>query len=263
MNPAFTLTALEVHQRATPAAWDDLCMVMGGAPTPLDADDILSRWQGPSSPELRGAVRALVRNAGNVSGPEVLVALRTIESLDDDHRLGVHDLLWTGPTGGTLPPRRMDQALFDLLEGAKRRILLVTFAAGYVPTLTDLLEKAHARGVDIKLILETESDSAGQLSMNAASAFRGELLTKISVYLWPANQREKNAAGRPGKLHVKCAVVDDSAIVTSANLTDDAFNRNMELGVLSRFGAVPERIYRHFLALIQEKVLVRAFPTIS
>ena len=83
MNPAFTLTALEVHQRATPAAWDDLCMVMGGAPTPLDADDILSRWQGPSSPELRGAVRALVRNAGNVSGPEVLVALRTIEGLDD------------------------------------------------------------------------------------------------------------------------------------------------------------------------------------
>ena len=40
-------------------------------------------------------------------------------------------------------------------------------------------------------------------------------------------------AGRPGKLHVKCAIVDDVALVGSANLTDDAFNRNMELACWS------------------------------
>jgi phosphatidylserine/phosphatidylglycerophosphate/cardiolipin synthase-like enzyme len=43
-----------------------------------------------------------------------------------------------------------------------------------------------------------------------------------------------NLWGRPGKLHAKVALVDDFVLVSSANLTDDAFNRNLEVGVLLR-----------------------------
>jgi phosphatidylserine/phosphatidylglycerophosphate/cardiolipin synthase-like enzyme len=62
---------------------------------------------------------------------------------------------------------------------------------------------------------------------------------------------------KPGKLHVKYAVVDDAAIISSANMTDDAFNRNMELGVLVR-GAVVGLLVQHFDELIRAGVLVRA-----
>ena len=47
-----------------------------------------------------------------------------------------------------------------------------------------------------------------------------------------AEKRERNQAGRPGKLHAKVAIIDDTALISSANLTDDAFNRNFEVGVL-------------------------------
>ena len=63
-------------------------------------------------------------------------------------------------------------------------------------------------------------------------AFPQALLTVTEVYNWPVDKRERNQAGRPGKLHAKLAIVDDTSLVSSANLTDDAFNRNLELGVL-------------------------------
>jgi phosphatidylserine/phosphatidylglycerophosphate/cardiolipin synthase-like enzyme len=69
-------------------------------------------------------------------------------------------------------------------------------------------------------------------------------------------KRERNAAGRPGKLHVKCAIVDDVALIGSANLTDDAFNRNMELGMLVREEATVITIAEHFNELIRSGVLV-------
>jgi len=47
-----------------------------------------------------------------------------------------------------------------------------------------------------------------------------------------AKKRGRNPAGRPGKLHAKVAIVEDIALVSSANLTDDAFNRNLEVGLL-------------------------------
>ena len=67
-----------------------------------------------------------------------------------------------------------------------------------------------------------------------STLFAGFLQPAGACYYWPLAQRERNQTGRPAKLHMKCAVVDDVALVGSANLTDDAFNRNMELGVLLR-----------------------------
>ena len=63
-------------------------------------------------------------------------------------------------------------------------------------------------------------------------AFPPALIKAVNVYHWPVEKRDRNQAGRPGKLHAKMAVIDDAALVSSANLTDDAFNRNLEIGVL-------------------------------
>ncbi len=43
--------------------------------------------------------------------------------------------------------------------------------------------------------------------------------------------------------------------MSSANLTDDAFNRNIEMGVLLHVPALAEQIARHFQALIEAGVL--------
>src|SRR5262245_35775530 len=75
------------------------------------------------------------------------------------------------------------------------------------------------------------------------------------ICCWPIDQRTRNAAGKPGKLHAKCAVIDSSAIISSANLMDDTFNRNLEMGILLRDGPTPDLIFSHFNALIDRGIL--------
>jgi hypothetical protein len=52
------------------------------------------------------------------------------------------ELLWTGPSPDSqIPARRIDQVLYDLIDSAKREILLVTFAAHKISRLTAGLVK--------------------------------------------------------------------------------------------------------------------------
>ena len=58
-------------------------------------------------------------------------------------------------------------------------------------------------------------------------------------------------------MHVKAAVADDhTALVGSANLTGQALNENMELGLLVEGGEIPRRLDAHFRSLIASEILV-------
>ena len=95
-----------------------------------------------------------------------------------------------------------------------------------------------------------------QLTRDAVATFQGVPLSQSRIYYWPLAQRERNASGRPGKLHVKCAIVDNVAIIGSGNTTDDAFNRNMELGMLVREEGIVLALAERFDELIRRGVLV-------
>ena len=166
------------------------------------------------------------------------------------------EIIWTGPANNRFPVRRIDQVLYDFISEAKKRIVLVTFAAHRVRHLCSHLTQAVQRGVELTLIVESEADSEGQLTRDAAVAFQNVPLVHTRIYCWPLEKRERNEAGRPGKLHVKCAIVDDIALIGSANLTDDAFNRNMELGVLIRDVGTSFAISEHFRELVSSGVLL-------
>jgi phosphatidylserine/phosphatidylglycerophosphate/cardiolipin synthase-like enzyme len=57
-------------------------------------------------------------------------------------------------------------------------------------------------------------------------------------------------------LHAKCVVVDNKkALITSANPTPAAYDRNIELGVVVRGGTVPGQIASHFASLIEARIL--------
>jgi len=168
------------------------------------------------------------------------------------------ELLWSGPSPANgLPARRIDQVLYDLINSATRDILLVTFAAYRVKLLSETLASAIGRGVSVRLVLEFEQASQGQLSMDAVNAFPRDLISKAEIYYWPLRARSLNEFGRPGKLHAKVAAVDNQALFSSANLTDDAFNRNLEIGALISGGEIPERLRNHFEELISSGTLVR------
>ncbi len=167
-------------------------------------------------------------------------------------------MLWSGPPpAGRLAARRIDQALYDLISNAKQEILLVTFAAVKVDRLAAALIKAAERGVKIRLVLEFAEASEGQLSFDALKAFRPALVAVAEVYYWPVENRERNQAGKPGKLHAKRAWLMTWFWSPSANLTDDAFTRNLEIGAKVTDPDVVRWARDHFDSLISGSTLKR------
>jgi len=68
-------------------------------------------------------------------------------------------------------------------------------------------------------------------------------------------RREKRAS-----LHAKCVVVDNAiSFVSSANFTEAAQERNIEVGLLIRSAPLAARLERHFTALISQGLLAPLF----
>jgi len=84
------------------------------------------------------------------------------------------------------------------------------------------------------------------------------------VYAWPMAERAKDGRGRHGTLHAKFAVADrQRLLVSSANLTEFAFNLNIELGVLLTGGSAPAEAAAHLDRMIQLGVFCRQSPAAS
>ena len=57
-------------------------------------------------------------------------------------------------------------------------------------------------------------------------------------------------------MHAKCVIMDGrKALVTSANFTEAAQERNIELGLLIGSHTVARRIEEHFMSLIRNRYL--------
>ena len=231
------------------------------------AGQLAGSESGPNSVSIRQATAGLLNQdaawilsqaferSTNARWSEIAAATTAVDCLVGDD-IPLTEIIWTGPPNNRFPVRRIDQVLYDLISEAKKRIVLVTFAAHRVGHLCGHLTQAVQRGVELTLIFESEEESDGQLTRDALAAFQNVPLIHTRIYYWPIAHRERNQAGRPGKLHVKCAIVDDVALIGSANLTDDAFNRNMELGIFIRQQDVVWTIHQHFNELISRGVLV-------
>ena len=84
---------------------------------------------------------------------------------------------------------------------------------------------------------------------------------------WPGNRlprvyydpRSLQPTGRPvSSMHAKCVVIDGrEALVTSANFTEAAQERNIELGLLVNSQIIARRIEEHFISLIENGHLER------
>jgi phosphatidylserine/phosphatidylglycerophosphate/cardiolipin synthase-like enzyme len=248
MSPEFIQKLRDVRKAVTQKHWLFLAerfRMESALPTATAA---AGRAQIAFAPNASWALRQAFKEEGVSSWSDLATAFEVVDAWVASSPTAI-DIVWTGPANGTFPIRRIDQVLYDLLSNARQRIFLVTFSAHRVPLLCEHLSKAIDRGVQVTLLLESEKASAGQLSHDAAKAFKDVDLSKVRLLHWPLEKRERNQAGKPGKLHVKCAVVDHVAVIGSANLTDDAFNRNMEMGAIIKQPETVDSIIEHFDAL--------------
>lgn len=78
------------------------------------------------------------------------------------------------------------------------------------------------------------------------------MAAQAKLLQWPSERRPRDEQGHAGLMHVKAAVADSRiAFLSSANLTEAALERNMELGILLRGGHLPAAIDRLIDALLE------------
>jgi phosphatidylserine/phosphatidylglycerophosphate/cardiolipin synthase-like enzyme len=255
------IIAIEKVVKMAPAGWMlDWCFALQRCPAAISAESVAERIPSTNNSDLAlAACRVVKLSAGRMSWEALGWAIRTLSVGYTRWRAEQQiELLWAGPSpANQIPARRIDQVLYDLIGEAHRDVMLITFAAAKIDRLASVLIEAMRRRVSVHLILEFEEASEGQLSYDALGAFPEGLIKGANIYYWPVDKRERNQAGRPGKLHAKTAVIDETVVISSANLTDDAFNRNLELGARIVNVKFSEHVRAYFQGLIAEKVLVR------
>jgi phosphatidylserine/phosphatidylglycerophosphate/cardiolipin synthase-like enzyme len=192
-------------------------------------------------------------NSPEVDPRTVAVALKTAALSLQRHRDSQSvELVWTGPDVQGEPFRRTEQAILQLLDAARERITLVSFAVYSIPNIARALVSAATRGVQLTVIIETPDKLKGENEYSTLRALGKEVADCSTVYYWPTEIRQLSESGKPGILHVKCAVADDEwMFLSSANLTQQAFTINMELGVLVRGGSMPRSVQKQFDLLIK------------
>lgn len=206
----------------------------------------------------RERARSLIaaRNAAVAENAAIGLALAAAREREQAARAEHVSVVWTGPETSAIPVRRTEQALLELIGRADRTLIVVSFAVYKVSQIADALIAATQRGCDVSVVLESEAESRGKVTFEMASALGSDVASHAKLYSWPYELRPETGTGKRASLHAKCAVADgERLLVSSANLTEYAFTKNMELGLLVEGGEIPRRVEAHLGTLISAGVL--------
>lgn len=258
MLPRPLLTAIVQTCADTPLSAIQKATGLLGASGDADALASMHLLSGVLSKESVTSLRKALKPTSLTAKELALTLSATIAGIEAGRSAPDIHLVWTGPDTASPSPRDTLPQMLEMIGRARQRILVVTYAAFKVKPLMEALLEANRRGVDLMIVVETADDSAGQLTHAAWKAFPAQLLRKGCVWHWPLEFRQKNSAGLPGKLHAKCLVIDASEVlVSSANLTNDAMERNIELGLRCTCDSTAEQIARAFDGLADRGILKR------
>jgi phosphatidylserine/phosphatidylglycerophosphate/cardiolipin synthase-like enzyme len=219
---------------------------------------------GIGNPQYRSAAASFLDRCKGVPDrmtPQVVsgALLTALAAETARQQAGSIDLVWTGPDGGGSPVRRTEQALLQVINEAKKRLTIVSYAVYNIPRIREALLRAADRDVPINIVIESPDRNEGEKAYSTLVALGNAVAKRCHVYVWPVEKRKKDEAGKHGLLHVKCAAADGKILfLSSANLTVQAFTLNMELGVLVTGGALPAQVEGQFDRLIEKGMLVRA-----
>jgi phosphatidylserine/phosphatidylglycerophosphate/cardiolipin synthase-like enzyme len=208
---------------------------------------------------IQGALIELQRLG--ISGPAAAVWLRTLGEMTS--RSTRPDLVWSGPEVPGLHARDTRRVFEELLGSAQHSVWASTYAFFDGPRAFQVLATRMDARPDIRVSLllniqrkRGDTTATDQLVRRFADRFwttdwPGS--SRPSVYYDP---RALDLEGPGGVLHAKAVVTDDEAVfVTSANLTEAAFERNIELGVLIRDRALALTISGYFRTLVDRSLL--------
>jgi phosphatidylserine/phosphatidylglycerophosphate/cardiolipin synthase-like enzyme len=231
--------------------------LLGPSPTLVSLSAVLGNR------ENAGDITALLVELGRlgISGPAAAAWLRTVERAAS--RTRKPDLVWSGPEVPGLHARDTRRVYEELLGSAERSICASTYAFFDGPKAFEVL----ARRMEARPALRVTLLLNIQRKRGDATASE-QLVRRFADHFWqtdwPGSSRPSVfydpralvPEGPGGILHAKAVVADDEAVfITSANLTEAALDRNIELGVLIRDRAFALTVGGYFRNLIDRNLL--------
>lgn len=213
--------------------------------------------------EVLGALHEFERMG--IVGAGVAAWIRSVEQATS--RIPRPDLVWSGPEVPGISARDTRRVYEELLGSAERSVLATTYAFFDGPKAFEVLAHRMDAQAELRVTLllniqrkRGDTTAADQLVRRFADRFWGNDwpgTSRPSVYYDP---RALEMDGPGGVLHAKAVVVDDLAVfITSANLTEAALDRNIEVGLLVRDRALALSVSTHFRNLI-DRELLRPLP---
>ena len=178
------------------------------------------------------------------------------------------DLVWTGPETVGITNRDTSVVVRDLFAAAEAEVLIAGFAVHQGRAVFKrLAERMEERpGLQVKLFLDVHRTTADDSSPDAVLR---DFVRHFRTEEWPGERLPElyydprslgPVAGKRSCLHAKCVVVDRRlALVTSANFTEAAQTRNIEVGALIRCKRFATKLAEHFETLVDSQAL-RCIP---
>jgi phosphatidylserine/phosphatidylglycerophosphate/cardiolipin synthase-like enzyme len=174
------------------------------------------------------------------------------------------DLVWTGPETGGIANRDTGVVVRELFHSATRSVMI----AGYAVYQGHLIFQALAQRMDefpelrVRMFLDvrrSDGDSSGEAEIvrRFAARFRETVWpgTRMPELYYDPRSTDLDPSRR-ASLHAKCIVVDETqCFVSSANFTEAAQLRNIEVGLLVRSPALSHQLIQHFETLAAERLL--------
>ena len=196
-----------------------------------------------------------------ISGPAAAAWIRGVEEAIS--RTLRPDLVWSGPEVPGVHARDTRQVYEELLGSAERSVWASTYAFFDGPKAFQVLahRMTERTALRVTLLLNIQRKRG---DTTAADQLVRKFTDRFWATDWPGKSRPSvfydpralDLDGPTGVLHAKAVVVDDEAVfVTSANLTEAALDRNIEIGLLVRDRAIAASVSSHFRALIDRRLL--------
>jgi phosphatidylserine/phosphatidylglycerophosphate/cardiolipin synthase-like enzyme len=174
------------------------------------------------------------------------------------------DLVWSGPEVDGTINRDTRVVLRELYAAARESVLIVGYAVyqgrDVFRTLAERMDEVPALRVRMFLNI-----ARGYRDTTVTSELLAAFLHKFRTTDWPGQRfpeiyydprsLDGNSEHRPS-LHAKCVVIDrKTAFVTSANFTEAAQTRNIEVGALIQSERFATQLADHFEALTASGIL--------
>jgi hypothetical protein len=167
------------------------------------------------------------------------------------------DLVWTGPESLGVTNRDTGVVVRDLFGGAESEVLVAGFAIYQGRDVFKRLAERMAErpALQVKFFLDVHR---AQLDTSPSAELLRRFAHRFQTQEWPGGRLQElyydprsldTDAVKRSSLHAKCIVVDRQlALVTSANFTEAAQTRNIEVGALIRAERFAAQLAGHFEA---------------